>query len=183
MRDAIHNWANPLKHITQHKQHKINHKCSHSKNDHPGLTADGYLFKSINLGKLSMQNWQTACIKKITWSNNYIFINSMFTCPFQLSPWVATIISTMICRHQLIWCALTMTQLHWGCHDRIKERLVTCLSSHKLSSMDLKCRKKQQRKNISNIVRVGWVGFFGCMLEQVYFTICFKPFASSVQPE
>ena len=106
MWDAIHNWANPLKHITQHKQHKINHKCSHSRNDHPGLTADGYLFKSINLGKLSLQNWQTACIKKITWSNNYIFINSMFTCPFQLSPWVATIISTMICRHQLIWCAL-----------------------------------------------------------------------------
>ena len=53
MWDAIHNWANPLKHITQHKQHKINHKCSHSRNDHPGLTADGYLFKSIKHAELT----------------------------------------------------------------------------------------------------------------------------------
>ena len=134
------------------------------------------------LSLLSMQNWQTACIKKITWSNNYIFINSMFTCPFQLSPWVATIISTMICRHQLIWCALTMTQLHWGCHDRIKERLVTCLSSHKLSLMDLKCRKKTTARKHIQYCEGGW-DFFGYMLEQVYFPSCFKPFASSVQPQ
>ena len=109
-----------------------------------------------------MQNWQTACIKKITWSNNYIFINSMFTCPFQLSPWVATIISTMICRHQLIWCALTMTQLHWGCHNRIKERLVTCLSSHKLSLMDLKCREKKTtaKKHIQYCEGGGMGGIF-----------------------
>ena len=169
---------------THHKQHKINHKCSHSRNDHPGLTAEDYLFKSINLGKLSMQNWQTACRKKITWSNNYIFINSMFTCPLQLSPWVATIISTMICRHQLIWCALTKTQLHWGCHNRIKERLVTCLSSHKLSLMDLKCREKNNSQKTYPILW-GWGGwdFYGYMLEQVYFPSCFKPFASSVQPQ